>query len=117
MLDGGPGYEPMKRYLYKWPSGAAEASEYLIPEILLQGRVLVREIETETVTADHVVTKDGDVVQKERDYASRRRSEYPEVADQLDALWHAMDSGQIPMVPEFYEPIREVKARHPKGSN
>jgi hypothetical protein len=40
---------------------------------------------------------------------------YPEIGNQLDALWHAMDRGDLPKVPEFYDPIKEVKDRHPKS--
>ena len=43
-----------------------------------------------------------------------RRNAYPSVADQLDALWHAMQQGQLPMVPEFFGPLQQVKAAHPK---
>lgn len=48
------------------------------------------------------------------DYRARRAADYPQLAEQLDALWHAMDKARIPMVAEFYDPIREVKARYPK---
>jgi len=48
------------------------------------------------------------------DYAALRREAYPKIEDMLDALWHAMDSGRLPKVDEFYEPIASVKARIPK---
>ena len=32
----------------------------------------------------------------------------------LDALWHAMDEGTIPMAAAFYDPIKAVKALYPK---
>lgn len=48
------------------------------------------------------------------DVASRRKVDYPEIADQLDALWHAMDNGQLPKIPGFYDEIKAVKDRHPK---
>jgi len=47
-------------------------------------------------------------------HENRRAAEYPAVADQLDALWHAMDQGVIPKVEGFYDPIKAVKDRHPK---
>lgn len=43
-----------------------------------------------------------------------RREAYPPITEQLDALWHAMDTGVLPKVPAFYEPIRAVKERFPK---
>jgi len=48
------------------------------------------------------------------DYREQRAEAYPAIANQLDALWHAMDAGTIPMVPEFYDPIRAVKDAIPK---
>jgi hypothetical protein len=48
-------------------------------------------------------------------YRSNRAKEYSAIGEQLDALWHAMDRGDLPKVPEFYDPIKEVKDRHPKS--
>jgi hypothetical protein len=45
--------------------------------------------------------------------AMRARA-YRPIPDQLDALWHAMHAGTLPMVPEFYDPIAAVKAAYPK---
>jgi hypothetical protein len=52
--------------------------------------------------------------QAEANVRARRASEYPSVGAQLDALWHAMDAGELPMIAAFYEPIAAVKARYPK---
>ena len=49
-----------------------------------------------------------------RPYADLRTEQYPLIGDQLDALWHAMERGDLPKVPEFYDPIEEVKLMHPK---
>lgn len=51
------------------------------------------------------------------DYAKRRQAEYPPVEEQLDALWHAMDRGELPPVPGFYDTLKGVKGRHPVGSS
>ena len=53
-------------------------------------------------------------IHHEGDYRARRAAEYPPIAEQLDALWHAMQAGVLPMVPAFYEPIAAVKARFQK---
>lgn len=45
---------------------------------------------------------------------ANRAKQYPPIGDQLDALWHAMDAGVLPMVAAFYDPIAAVKAAHPK---
>lgn len=46
------------------------------------------------------------------DYVRRRK--YPPIGDQLDALFWAMDRGDILKVDEFYDPIKAVKDAHPK---
>lgn len=48
------------------------------------------------------------------DHEPLRAVEYPLITDQLDALWHAMDSGLLPKIPGFYEEIKAVKDRYPK---
>lgn len=47
-------------------------------------------------------------------YQQLRAAQYPAITDQLDALWHAMDDGVIPVVPAFYDPIKAVKEAIPK---
>jgi len=47
-------------------------------------------------------------------YRDLRRREYPTIATQLDLLWHAMDQGDMPVAPEFYNAIKRVKDAHPK---
>jgi len=47
-------------------------------------------------------------------YRKRRAEAYPSMEEQLDALWHAMDAGIIPMVEKFYMDLKHVKERYPK---
>ncbi|UIF90842.1 hypothetical protein [Cupriavidus sp. UYPR2.512] len=54
------------------------------------------------------------VIRHRPDHGPLRKAAYLPVEDQLDALWHAMDRGEFPKVPEFYEPIKAVKDRYPK---
>lgn len=49
------------------------------------------------------------------DHAPLRQAAYPNLAEQLDALWHAMDRGEMPKVQGFYDRIKEVKERYPKA--
>lgn len=51
-------------------------------------------------------------------YAERRRAEYPPVQEQLDMLWHAMDSGQMAKAEPFYSTLKGVKQKfkRPPGS-
>lgn len=48
------------------------------------------------------------------DYVERRRKEQRPLGDQLDDLWHAMDSGLLPKVPAFYDPIKALKTKYQK---
>lgn len=45
----------------------------------------------------------------------KRARAYPKIGDQLDMLWHAMDTGQIPKAQQFYNALKAVKDKHPKG--
>lgn len=51
------------------------------------------------------------------DYASLRRAAYPAVVDQLDALWHAMDTGLIPKIEPMYSDIKKVKTTYVKPAS
>jgi hypothetical protein len=44
----------------------------------------------------------------------KRAPNYPHIHDQLDMLWHAMDSGEIPKAKDFYNAIAKVKTDYPK---
>ena len=44
----------------------------------------------------------------------KRKSEYPDLAEQLDMLWHAMNDGLLPNDNKFYEAIKAVKDNNPK---
>lgn len=50
-------------------------------------------------------------------YADVRRRMYPSTSVQLDMLWHAMDSLQIPKAEPFYSAIKAVKDAVPKGAD
>jgi hypothetical protein len=49
-------------------------------------------------------------------YAELRKRMYPSTAEQLDMLWHAMDSGQTEKSEPFYTAIKTVKDTVPKTS-
>lgn len=47
-------------------------------------------------------------------YERERAEAYPTLGDQLDMLWHAMESGEIPKATKWFEKIQEVKKSIPK---
>tara|TARA_Y100000310_G_scaffold344706_1_gene458915 strand:+ start:1614 stop:1877 length:264 start_codon:yes stop_codon:yes gene_type:complete len=54
-------------------------------------------------------------LEKKLSYREKRKAEYPDIGEQLDALYHAMDQGILPKVDGFYDKIKAVKEKYPKG--
>ena len=48
-------------------------------------------------------------------YQRTRKTEYPALADQLDMLWHAIDSGSLDKDSDFYTTLKAVKDANPKA--
>lgn len=51
------------------------------------------------------------------EYEEARQLNYPSITEQLDMLWHAMDTGQIPKAEPFYTRIKTVKDSYPKDNS
>jgi hypothetical protein len=49
-----------------------------------------------------------------KEYQRKRAQNYPAIADQIDMLWHAMDTGSLPKVDSFYDAIKSIKEQYPK---
>lgn len=47
-------------------------------------------------------------------YTRLRATDYPCIGDQLDMLWHSMNSGEIPKSVAFFNACAAVKAQYPK---
>ena len=54
------------------------------------------------------------IEQSKRLYIRRRQEEYPNIRDQLDMLFKAMRSGEIPKATEWFDTIEQIKTNHPK---
>lgn len=51
-------------------------------------------------------------------YANKRAKYYPNGAEQIDSLWHAIDDGKFgedAKTSDFYLKIKEVKDKYPKA--
>ena len=48
-------------------------------------------------------------------YQRDRKLEYPEIGDQLDMLFHAIDAGALDKKSDFYTTLKAVKDKYPKG--
>jgi hypothetical protein len=54
----------------------------------------------------------NDFVNKE--YQRNREKEYPKIADQLDMLWHAINTNSLDKTSDFYLTLKTVKDNNPK---
>ena len=48
-------------------------------------------------------------------YQRDRSTEYPELPEQLDMLFHAIDAGALDKTSAFYTTLKAVKDKYPKG--
>jgi hypothetical protein len=48
-------------------------------------------------------------------YKDDRKKNYPLLGDQLDMLWHAINSGTLNKTSDFYTAIKAVKDAYPKS--
>ena len=65
-----------------------------------------------TKRAEHQATLKAEYDTQE--YARKRAVAYPEIGDQLDALYHDMTSGKGDKTGEWYKTIKKVKDDNPK---
>ena len=78
------------------------------------------ELEPKTTEADYFYDFQNRSIEKvqprEVPYDLGRRMEYPDVADQLDMLFHDMESGLVPGkdTSAWYAAVKSVKENHPK---
>ena len=80
--------------------------------------VAVDENGNEVVLDDAVVNEELqrlETVQDATEYQRARAPQYPTFADQLDMLWHAIDSGSLDKDSDFYKSLKAVKDANPKG--
>lgn len=47
-------------------------------------------------------------------YKDNRAKEYPKIAEQLDMLWHAIDTNSLDKTSDFYTTLKAVKDQYPK---
>jgi len=47
-------------------------------------------------------------------YKNNRKEAYPSIGDQLDMLYHAIDSGNLDKTSDFYTSLKSIKDANPK---
>ncbi len=50
-------------------------------------------------------------------YSDHRANSYPSIPEQLDMLWHAIDLDTLDKTSDFYNNLKAVKNKYPKGDN
>lgn len=50
-------------------------------------------------------------------YRDAREDLYPSLQEQMDMLWHSMDTDQIPKAEPFYSTIKNIKQAYPKDNS
>lgn len=49
------------------------------------------------------------------EYARNRKKSYPQIVDQLDMIYHAIDAGALDKDSDFYKALKAVKDKYPKS--
>lgn len=54
-------------------------------------------------------------IKHKESYRKLRAENYPKMEDQLDMLWHGMNSGRYPKSEPFFSSIKKVKELYPRN--
>jgi hypothetical protein len=54
--------------------------------------------------------------QQNNGYKEQREASYPNLGEQFDLLWHAIDSDSLDKTSDFYKDLKKVKDDYPKPS-
>lgn len=65
----------------------------------------------DNITKDQIKAKINETA-----YQRNRSSEYPNIAEQLDKLYHDINNGTLTTSGDFYSAINAVKTKYPKPS-
>ena len=52
---------------------------------------------------------------KSDNYDIQRENSYPNLGEQFDLLWHALDAGTLDKTSDFYTKLKAVKDKYPKA--
>jgi hypothetical protein len=72
---------------------------------------IIKPSEEEVNTEVARLQAEYDALQYQRD----REPNYPNLAEQFDLLWHAIDADTLDKTSDFYTTLKAVKDAHPKG--
>jgi hypothetical protein len=107
----------MAYHLYVRPDGYPSITEYeldLKVPVFKGYRHLGASEEKPDVEGKKYVNGKWETVRSEPEYVTNRRYGYPPAMELFDALWKAMEKGDLPKVPGFYDRIDALYKRFPK---
>ena len=93
----------------KWRILGEDKIENIEWEIEPESKPTDEEIQTEVVKQEKLI--------KDTQYQRDRAAAYPELKEQLDLLWHAIDGGKFNVKSkdtDFYKKLKAVKDANPK---
>ena len=95
----------------------AQAIQELVPNAIvnvINDKIEWIEPKVAPVTKEQLENKAKEI--QERDvYKFKRMRDYPAIADQLDMIWHTINSGEtLDKNSDFYKSIKQVKDNNPK---
>ena len=105
-------------YLYRKPSGVPDVSRHPLNLALFPGYRLIAQGDVRPDVGGKVFNAADALISADTapPYIKTRALEYPEIKEQLDMLWRAMDKGEIPKAREWYDAIKRVKDANPKSN-
>lgn len=98
--------------------GMPEHAMHLKP--IPPGLFMIREesdINTDRVDPISQTIVKGGKIKPPLTYKDSREMLYPSIQQQMDMLWHAMDTNQIPKAEPFYTTIKNIKDAYPKDNS
>lgn len=106
----------MTWYLYKQPSGMPSLMDYELVLEMFPGYEFIGSFEDKPDVDGKIFNERNELVRADPtpEYVYQRKSSYPALGDQMDALWHAMNNGVLPKVEPFYSDVKAVKEQYPK---
>ena len=84
------------------------------PTLKSDGRVFDEEEYNETINAWADEIRANEIDQETNGYKYVRKETYPEIAEQLDLLYHDMTAGKGDKTGEWYKAVKAVKDANPK---
>ena len=80
-------------------------------------KIIWHDTNPNNITVEQIKTKQTELIAEydALQYQRDREPDYPNLAEQFDLLWHAIDADTLDKTSDFYTTLKAVKDAHPKG--